>query len=180
MRRGLVILGLTAAVALPLIARSQSLTDVARAEEARRKAVKKPAKVYTNDDLKPSNDPVPAPGSAAPATVPDASARVSSPTPAPEDPTKTEKFWRERMTTARETLDRSKVLADALQSRINALTTDFVNTDDPAKRSVVEGNRKTALAELDRLHKDIETQTKAIADIREEARKASVPAGWLR
>ena len=36
-----------------------------------------------------------------------------------------------------------------MQTRINALTTDFVNRDDPAQRAVIEHDRQKALAELD-------------------------------
>jgi hypothetical protein len=159
---------------------------VARAEEARRKTVKEPAKVYTNDDLKRGGESAPPPAQAQPAATPAAGAATSTP-PSTEQPAanadttkKDEKYWRDRITSAREAVSRGKVLADALQSRVNALTTDFVNTSDPAQRAVVENNRKTALAEMERLNKEIEKQTKAITDIEEEARKASVPAGWLR
>jgi hypothetical protein len=174
---------LVSAAALPAVAGAQSLTDVAKAEEARRKTVKRPAKVYTNDDLKPSTDPAPAPDSArtaAPSSNGSAAAQAPAPAPAPDAAKTSEKYWRDRITQTRDALAHDKVLLDAVQSRINALTTDFVNTADPAQRAVIETNRITALAELDRLNKDAQLQTKAISDIQEEARKASVPAGWLR
>ena len=177
MRRYLIALGLAGVTALPLVVQAQSLADVARAEEARRKAVKQPAKVYTNDDLKPADEPS-TPAAATQSSPPAAEAPAAA--PAAEDPKKTEKYWRDRVTSARTTLDRDKVLVDAVQSRINALTTDFVNTSDPAQRALVEANRNTAIAELERLNKDIAAQTKAVGDIQEEARKASIPAGWLR
>ena len=104
---------------------------------------------------------------------------ASAPAPAPAAGND-QAYWNERITAARAALDRSKVFADALQSRINALTTDFVNRDDPAQRAVIEADRKTALTELDRVRKDIETQQKAIATIEDEARRAGVPSGWLR
>jgi hypothetical protein len=63
---------------------------------------------------------------------------------------------------------------------VNALNTDFVNMDDPAQRSVIQENLKTATAELARVKQDIVNGTKAITDIQEEARKANVPPGWLR
>jgi hypothetical protein len=72
------------------------------------------------------------------------------------------------------------VLLDALQSRVNALNTDFVNADDPAQRSVIEGNRRTTLAEMESVKADIEKQNQEIVSIQEEARKAGVPPGWLR
>jgi hypothetical protein len=85
-----------------------------------------------------------------------------------------------RSSAARAALERSKMFQDALQSRINALKTDFVNRDDPAQRAQLELERQRALAELERVKKEIADQTKAITDIEEEARKAGVPPGWLR
>jgi hypothetical protein len=183
MRRNLILAAL-ALVAAPLVVQAQSLADVARAEQARRKAVvAQPAKVYTNDNLKPAESAGQPAAVGAPALSTAAAASATPPQgPAPSADTtqKDEKYWRDRITTARATLDHDKVLVDAVQSRINALTTDFVNTSDPAQRALVETNRNTAIAELARLNKDIQTQTKAVSDIQEEARRASVPAGWLR
>ena len=56
----------------------------------------------------------------------------------------------------------------------------IVNRDDPAQRAKLETDRKAAVAELERVKKDMTDQTKAIAAIEEEARRAGVPAGWLR
>ena len=92
---------------------------------------------------------------------------------------KDEALWRERIRGEREALERAKTFAEALQSRINALNTDFVNRDDPVQRSGIAADRE-ALAELERLKKEIEQHTKAIATIQEEARRAGVPAGWVR
>jgi hypothetical protein len=186
MRRHLILAGLLAALAVPAALGAQSLTDVARAEEARRKAVRAPAKVYTNGDLLRPDEPAPAapapaPAQPAAAAKPADAAKADAPKPAsPEDPKKDEKYWKDRITAARDTATHDKVLLDALQSRVNALSADFVNTSDPAQRAVVEENRKTALNEMDRLTKDLAKQTKAVTDIQEEARKASVPPGWLR
>jgi vacuolar-type H+-ATPase subunit D/Vma8 len=84
------------------------------------------------------------------------------------------------MTAARTALERSRIFLDALQSKINALGTEFVNIDDPAHRAQVEQDRQRLIAEHERVKTEITQQTKAIADIQEEARKASVPPGWLR
>lgn len=175
----------------------QSLADVARAEEARRKATPKAAKVYTNNDLQPdsrSRQTQPAgpagaptqPSASGPPAGPSSGAAPSAPAPT-ADPSesassaaKDEKYWRTRITQARERLQRSRLFLEALQSRINALSTDFVNRDDPAQRTVIANDRDTALAELDRVKKEIDDLTKAIADIEEEARRAGVPPGWLR
>jgi hypothetical protein len=80
----------------------------------------------------------------------------------------------------RDAVSRSEILVEALQSRINALTTDFENRGDPAQRSVIAADRQKALAELERVKKEVEAHRQAITDIQEEARRAGVPAGWTR
>jgi len=190
---------------------AQSLGDVARQEEARRKAGKAAGtgKVYTNDTLKPAPpvtvapaatptgetaaSGVPAEPAAAAADGATAGAAASSAAansaagntaaaarPAGGEAVKDEKAWRERMRGAREALERSQAFAEALQSRINALTTDFAARDDPFQRDRLGADRQKALTELDRVKKEIVDNTKAIADLTEEARRAGVPAGWLR
>jgi hypothetical protein len=72
------------------------------------------------------------------------------------------------------------MFAEALQTRINALTTDFASRDDPYQRARVADDRQKAMAEFDRVRSEIELQKKKIGDIEEEARRASVPPGWLR
>ncbi|MSO55712.1 MAG: hypothetical protein EXQ55_02140 [Acidobacteria bacterium] len=179
-------LALAGLMACPAALCAQSLADVARAEEARRKAVKVPAKVYTNTDLRGGGSDSGAPAPAQPAA---AATKPADPTAKPENPdqppaaagdVKDEKYWRARITAVQQAMTRNNVLLDALQSRVNALNTDFANTDDPAQRAVVEDNRKIALAEMDRMKKEIENQTGEISKIQEEARKANVPPGWLR
>lgn len=184
------LLVLLAVSARPAALHGQSLADVARAEEARRKGVKTPAKVYTNDDL---NGGGAESGAAAPATPPptaepstskpaSATAKPETQKPAPADdkPKQDEKHWKDRMNTIRTALARNKILLEALQSRVNALNTDFANRDDPAQRSTIEENRRTALAEMERVNRETEKLNKAMSDLSEEARRANVPAGWLR
>jgi hypothetical protein len=91
-----------------------------------------------------------------------------------------EQRWRARMAEARDQVRRSRMFADALQSRINALNADFSARDDPAQRSVIGTELNKALAELERVRGDIEAQDKAVTDLEEEARRSGVPPGWLR
>jgi hypothetical protein len=173
---------LTAAVA----SAQSPLADVARQEEARRKAVAGAGKVYTNEVLQP--EPPPSPGSV-PAATP-APAAPATPGAKPADPAapgaaaggaaKTEAEWKKRIADERDALSRAQTFAEAIQTRINVLSADFVNVDDPAKREVVAADRTKALAELDRLKQEIQTRQKAIIGIQDEARKAGVPAGWVR
>jgi hypothetical protein len=162
---------------------AQSLGEVARQEQERRKTVKVPSKVYTNDDLKryptPPPPPTPPQASGSAAKPPEPSAAKTPPAER-QEPAKDEAYWRGRITAARSALERNEMFRDALQSRINALSNDFVNRDDPAQRAAIAFDRQKALAEFDRVQGDIQRQTQAIAAIEEEARRAGVPPGWLR
>lgn len=180
-------------VAAPVTAPAQSLADVARASNAKKKEQPKPGKVYTNDNLRqditPSTPSVvtpatsdgtatatpaeAAPAAAAPAVSTDAGA-------SPDGGSRDEKYWRGRMTAARDALERANSFAAALQSQINGLTTEFVNRDDPAQRAGIEQRRTKAVAELERVQREVEAAKKAIATVEDDARKAGVPAGWLR
>ena len=168
--------------------RAQSLADVAKKEEERRKAVTTPAKVYTNKDLSalPAGAAPPS-GSAAPSLA-DA-ARAADGDKAPKDgdkevrskePAKDQAYWSGRHKTLQDKLDRDQTFSQALQTRVNSLAADVVNRDDPAQRAVLERERQKAVAELARLQQDIATDKKALADLEEDARRAGVPAGWLR
>jgi len=162
----------------PLFA--QSLGDVARKEEARRQALKEPAKVYTNKDL---GSVAPAP----PVPPPDATKPPSPPADAKDaekdkdkTPVKDQAYWGGKVKELQAQADRDQTYADAMQSRINSLTADFTARDDPAQRALISSDRQKAVAELGRLKLAIVKDKKALADLQEEARRAGVPAGWLR
>jgi hypothetical protein len=182
---------------VPAVAGAQTLAEVAKAEETRRKTVDKPAKVYTNSDLR-ADFTMPASPPAAP--VPDASV-APAPTGGPAadvasaasgaSPAKSqalaaapaqrdEAYWKGRINVARDAVNRSRMFLDALQSRINALTTQVISRDDPYQQASLEQERVKNLAELERVKKEIDDQTKTIAVIEDEARRAGVPPGWLR
>ena len=97
-----------------------------------------------------------------------------------EKPKNDEKTWRDRMTNARQSLERNEFMAEAMQSKINALQTDAVNRDDPAQQLQVRQQLGKAMSELDRLKKQVEADRKAIAEIQTDARKQGVPPGWIR
>ena len=162
----------------------KSLADVAKAEEARRNAVKKPARVYTNGSLKvdvaPSVDVPPAPAGNVSPSAPPANSTPGAPATASKPDLKDEAYWSGRIKEAREKVSRNQLFADSLQTRINSLWTDFVSRDDPAQKAKLEQDRKAALAELERVKKELDEQAKAITAIEDEARRAGVPPGWLR
>jgi hypothetical protein len=193
-------------VAVPALAQTttQSTTTPTLSDLAKRAQEKKgtpPAtKTFTNDDLKNGGtspaDETSRPADAKTADGKDASksadgkgAKSGDASKADDakkddaskaDPTRTEKYWRDRMDAAREDVRRNQAFATALQSRINGLTADFTSRDDPAQRAQIADDRQKALAELERVNKAVEDGNKAIASVEEEARKAMVPAGWIR
>ena len=173
--------GLAIVLCLPAgaaLAQTPSLVDLAVKEQERRKALKGTAgRVYSDKDL-----PKPATTPAIASTVPPPTAIPPDQKPAETNPDdqKDEAWWRARMAQARESLRRAETFAEALQSRINALSTEVVNRDDPYQRAKIGDDRQKALAELQRVTTEIEQSKKEIADIEEEARRANVPPGWLR
>ena len=195
-----------AAVAVALLASGGSafaqspLADAARREAARRKAVRDASvPVYTNADIQRLPEraaPVrPQPPASSETTVTtagvggetsDAPAGAITPAPAaeaaPAEPSRRldATAWRARITTARSNLSRATMFAEALQSRINGLTVDFTNRDDPAQRQQLFDQRQQALDELSRVQAEIAAFTQEIRDIEEEARRLGVPPGWLR
>lgn len=189
------IAGVLLTVTVPVCA--QTLGDIARKEQERRKATPTAARTYTNDDLKKV---VPFPGEAKPA---DPDAKIDPKTGKPEEPTKVEdpadpgdaatadgaktpepakdeKHWRGRVTAVRDEIARNESFRDALQNQINSLSADFVGRDDPGQRAQIADNRQKKMAELGRVTAELEKATKMIAEIEEEARRAGVPPGWLR
>ena len=179
---------------------AQSLADVATAEAARRKTVKSTGKVYTNESLgeAPATSPAPSSAKATEGTPADAKATEGTPADAkategkpadaaakPEekkaiDPEKTEKFWKDRAATIQQSLSRNKLLLEALQTQVNGMNAEFMNTDDPGQRDLLQARLQRATGELQRVQQDVDKQTKAAIDLQEEARKAGVPAGWVR
>jgi hypothetical protein len=164
---------------------SPTLGDVAKKEAERRKAQPPAGKVYTNKDL-PASAQKPAPPAAAPETpqavdpVAAAAAEQRPEEPKPEGPQKDEAWWKTRITQAREELRRNQMFAEALQSRINALTREYANPISGPRRRVVGEQRVEAVNELSRVAQEIERGKAQVAEIEEEARKAGVPPGWLR
>ncbi len=176
----------------------QSLADIARQEEERRKTVRAPAKVYTNKDLSPVAGPPP--GAPAPTDVKDSKGTDDSKDTkdskgakdgqdakdtkdakdAGKKEVKDQVYWSGKLKALQQQLDRDSSFSIALQTRINSLLTDFVNRDDPVQKAAIERDRQKALAELAGLKKAIVDDQKAIADLQEEARRAGVPPGWLR
>ena len=172
---------------LPLAAgQGPSLANVAKQEEARRKNIKAPSKVIKNEDLAPA-PVVSRPPSTTADAAPDASTDASKPAPAPADgekkaaePVKDQAYWSKRYEDLQGAVTRNETFAVALQSRINALANEYTNQGDGVQQQAIAAERQKAIADLNRLNKEIADGKKAVADFQEEARQSGVPAGWLR
>jgi hypothetical protein len=179
------------APALAVAQQSPPLAEVARKEAERRKNIKESAKVITTKDLPESaRRPAEAPASnggtssqgsgTAAAAGGETKPAAAAPAAADASAGKDQAYWRNRLKTAEDGLSRAETFAEALQSRINGLTTDFVNRDDPYQRAKIGEDRQKALAELEKVKNEVLSFRKQMDDIQEEARKAGVPPGWLR
>jgi hypothetical protein len=174
-----------ASVAYGQASSTVSLAEVARQEEARRKSTKKATMVFTNANLAAADAPTARPS--APTTSSNATPTNTSPTipggPAPpvdKAAMRDQAYWQGRISKARTDLTRTQMFADSLQTKINSLRTDFTNRDNRVEREKIQQDLNTALAELERLKKELDLQQKAITAIEDEARRANVPSGWLR
>jgi hypothetical protein len=169
---------LAAALLAPAVAHAQqtpTLGELARKEQERRNALKASGKVLTDKDVPRAAPAAAKPPAEAPAsTAGEASAKKA------EEPPQDEAWWKQRVTQVREELRRNEMFAEALQTRINSLASDFASRDDPYQRAEIAQERAKAVAELDRVKADADASRKKIADIEEEARRAGVPPGWLR
>jgi hypothetical protein len=159
-----------------------NLADVAAREALRRQATPKSVRSLTNDDVNglPRRPAPTVPvGDVTDTTQKPAAGAAPGAAKLPGD-TRDEAWWRTSVTDARRALERDQLLADALQSSVNALTTEWSARDDPAQRQLLMERRTQAVGELERMKEQITFDRKVIADLEEAARRDNVPAGWLR
>ena len=161
-------------------ARAQALGDVARDAQATRKALDRPGKVYTNDSLRPDRSPVRAPAPAPPGVQEGPTAAGEADEVEEGSPARDEAYWRGRVEEARSALSRAETFASALESQVNGLYAEYAGCAGQPRCNEIAARRQKSLAELDRVKHEITTCTTEIASIQEEARRAGVPAGWVR
>ena len=167
-------------------AQPPSLAEIAERERERRATITETSRVYTNDDLR--QGPRLTTGRPIPEVETDSERSIGEPGTTTEavDPEPTadgnhdESFWRGQIESARENLRRANLMVAALQNRVDGLWAEFTARDDPFQRAKIEEDRTEALGELQATQAEIERLEEEIGSIQEEARRASVPPGWLR
>ena len=162
--------GLTTALAQS----EPSLAEIAEREIARRKAIGTPSKVYTNDDLKHTRPLTMAAARTAPA-APAESAATPATSAAPPAVASQVDALAARLVAARDALTRTRADFDAQQSRVSALTADWVGAPDEATRASVAAARDAAAVEAERLRADIDAQVKALAQLEQDVLKVARP-----
>jgi septal ring factor EnvC (AmiA/AmiB activator) len=159
------------------------LVDVAQREALRREATQKSQASLTNLGMPPEGVPpsaVSMPPAETAAPVADPAAKPTDAAAAKPGPPREESWWRKKMAELRSAVDRDESAANALQSRINTLQADAVNIDDPIKQTKARMDLVKAIDDLDKTKKQVDADRRAIADLQDEARRLSIPAGWLR
>lgn len=168
----------------------QSLAEVAKAEESRRKAMGGKSRVYTNGDLKPTGD---TPGS--PATVPTAVPKASENAANGDKPQasatnetqvtdekpelvkprekRDEKHWQERAQAIRSRLSQLRADVTAIQSRIEILSAA------PQTPAIASETRQSQ-QDLNRFQSELRLIEVDWAQFEDRAREAKVPSAWLQ
>lgn len=171
---------------LPAALSAQSLGEAASQEQRRRESKKpKPARVYTDEDLKRAREA----GTAA-VTVLGAATGGQASAPAEErsgGESESEggerAAWRSRAAEQREEIRNLEERIRQLQARIDALAldTDPNPSDlfDPNRLEKREAEKQKALEELARAKENLATAKKGLEDLEEEARLKRIPQGWL-
>jgi hypothetical protein len=149
-----------------------SIGDAAFRETLRRQLTAKSVRTYTNRDLPQVSFVLPPPRSSSSVAATDAvEARMEH---------RDEKWWRDRMAAVRADLDRDETLVEGVQARINSLTNDIVNRDDPFQQAALREQLQKAVDELDRLQQAVLSERKTIDGLQDQARRLGVPPGWVR
>lgn len=168
---------------------AQSLAEVAKQEEERRKTIQTTGRVYTNKDVKeapPAPASVPIATSAKPASdkaeqeaqVPsDVAGTTTEDTKTPPESNvnlhRDEKHWRERASNYRTRLNNVRSNVEAVESKIEALR---AMDQTPSNR----GEARLAEQDLVKFKNQLASLEKEWSRIEEQARLSKVPSSWLQ
>jgi len=192
------ILSLACLVALTAAAvRAQSLADFAEQERLRRETIgenpepitNKEAAVYTGGSVSVitfgggtfTED---APAQADPQHAAGADASRDGGEADPDEPTdfegRTEGFWRETVTGARQKVEELEKEATVLQLRMNDLETRFYSIDDGFDRDAVQKEIQKTFYEIDLNKENLAKAQDELADLLKEARSSGALPGWTQ
>jgi hypothetical protein len=185
-------IGLVCSLAVPAAAiEAQTLGDIARAEAARRAAVKGKGQTITDKDIKPAAPPAVQPKPAAQSDTQTSDGTAATPATGeagdtPPEPMKPrekrdEAYWRKRFTETREAAARAGQDAADVQARIQALDLEMQDTKlTPARRNELRVEKESALTALKRFKQDAADLAGELAGLEQRARDAKIDPAWTR
>lgn len=172
-------------------AHAQSLADVARQEQERRRTIETPARVYTDADVHKNAPlttaaarPQPAAENAAAAAgeagdkaAPDQAGAAKDAT---KEPPKDEAGWRARVEGAREDLARSRRLLTAMEQQLVGLGIQASSAAIAGQKGPDEARQQETAREVERLRADVQKAAEVLSKVEGDARDKGVPPGWVR
>lgn len=169
-------------------AHAQSLADVAKKEQERRKAIDTPAKVYTEADIQKSAPlttaaarPAPAAeGADAGATEAGAVKAGDSKDAAGGQAPKDEAAWRASLGQARDDLARSRRLLTAMEQQAVGLGIQAASAAATGQPGPDQARQQETAREIERLRAEVQKNADAVSKIEGDARASGVPPGWVR
>lgn len=173
----------------------QSLGDLARElREQRAKSEKKPAKVFTNDNL-PARPPeegrtaaagmsstpkTEAPAAETPSTAAPEKEQPKTPEKPKEDKKKTRDFWQGRYKAAREALAQVQEIQQVAEDELNLLQIQQARELDPNIKSDLDNRVNAKKADVDSDRAATEKAKKALSDLEKEFEESGAPADWSK
>jgi hypothetical protein len=170
-------------------AHAQSLADVARQEQERRKTIETPARVYTDADVQKNAPlttaaarPQPAADGAAAGQATDKAAADESGAPkdGAKEPPKDEAGWRSKVDAARDDLARSRRLLSAMEQQLVGLGIQSSSAAIAGQKGPDQARQQEAAREVERLRADVQKHSDALTKLEGDARDKGVPPGWVR
>jgi chromosome segregation ATPase len=162
------------------------VADAARKAREQKKVAPKPKKVFTDDDVKPSEQPAAASPSGEAAANPE-EAKVEKPQAAaaqgeaPKEDQNSEKAWRKRFADQRKKISDAELELDVLQRELQKSDVQYYS--DPQKAM----NEQFTRNEINEKTAKIETKKKQIADLKQQLsdledqlRASGGDPGWAR
>ena len=182
---GLAFVAFLAAAPAAQTVRAQGLGDAAareRQERGKKAREGKPAPAYTNEALEGSGEQGGQGTKATGDTGPESS--VVSADSAPEaESGGAEEYWRRQADDDRRAIANAERLLAEAEARSAQLLQDrdpLSGLLDPNRLQALEAQRAQARADAAAARQSLAEARQALADLEEEARRKSVPPGWLR
>jgi hypothetical protein len=142
----------------------------------------KPARVFTDDDLKKYSEERAASGEDASATGSTEPAGAEGSTSSGDADADRRQQWQRRAREARENVAEAEALVTALEQKITDLRVDrgADNAMDPFRLQTLQAEIQKATAELTAARDQAQSRRAALDAVLEDARRQGIPPGWVR